>query len=111
MTFGQSTESPHITYVVAALQIVALISSSREARLINSGMSKNRTRNPGWKEMRRYRALELEREGWTHEEIAEALDVSTRAVRKWMKAVREEGEVGLQARPHPGATPKIAAAE
>ena len=62
-------------------------------------MSKKRVRAPDWKEMRRYRALELKREGWTLEEIAEALDVSTRSVKKWMKAVREEGEIGLQARP------------
>lgn len=74
-------------------------------------MSKNRIRNPDWKEMRRYRALELERDGWTHEEIAEALNVSTRSIRKWMKAVREEGEVGLQARAHLGARPKLAATE
>ena len=74
-------------------------------------MSKNRIRNPDWKELRRYRVLELEREGWTHEEIAEALNVSTRSIRRWMKAVREEGEAGLQARAHLGARPKIAATE
>ncbi len=61
--------------------------------------------------MRRCRALELKREGWTHEEIAEALDVSTRAVKKWMQAVRKAGESGLQARPHPGASPRLAGAE
>ena len=70
-------------------------------------MSKKRVRAPDWKEMRRYRALELKREGWTLEEIAEALDVSTRSVKKWMKAVREEGETGLQSRPHLGASPRL----
>ena len=61
--------------------------------------------------MRRCRALELKHEGWTNEEIAEALDVSTRAVKKWMQAVRKAGESGLQARPHPGATPRLAGSE
>lgn len=74
-------------------------------------MSKRQVRIPDWKEVRRYRALELKREGWTQEEIAEALDVSTRAVKKWMRAVRTAGESGLQARPHPGATPRLPGAE
>ena len=47
-----------------------------------------RTRD--WKEMRRFRALELKRAGWTHAEVAEALGVTEMAVSKWMKAVREE---------------------
>jgi transposase len=64
-------------------------------------MNKKRTRNVDWKEKRRYRAVELKHAGWTHEEIAEALDVSTRAVKQWMKVVREEGKAGLQAHPQP----------
>lgn len=74
-------------------------------------MNKKRTRNVDWKEKRRYRAVELKHAGWTHEEIAEALDVSTRAVKQWMKVVREEGKAGLQAHPQPGAIPKLAAEE
>lgn len=73
--------------------------------------SKKRVRVPDWKEVRRYRAIELKREGWTLEEIAEALDVSTRSVKKWMKAVREEGETGLQARPRLGTPPRLSAEE
>ena len=72
-------------------------------------MNKKHTRTVDWKEQRRYRALELKHAGWTHEEIAEALDISRRAVKQWMKIVREEGKAGLQAHPHPGATPKLAA--
>jgi transposase len=61
--------------------------------------------------MRRYRALELKREGWTREEVAEALGVSKRAVSKWMRAVRQEGKAGLRARPHLGAAPRLSPAE
>jgi len=58
--------------------------------------------------MRRFRALELKNEGWTHDEIAEALDVGKAAVSQWMKAAREQGKTGLQARPRKGAIPKLA---
>jgi transposase len=64
-------------------------------------------RTPDWRQIRRYRALELKREGWTREEIADALSVSERSVSKWMRTVREKGETGLLARPHLGATPKL----
>jgi transposase len=66
---------------------------------------------PDWKEKRRYRALELKRADWTHEDIADALGVSTRAVSRWMKAVREEGKAGLESRPHVGAPPKLSPAD
>lgn len=63
-----------------------------------------------WKETRRWRALELKREGWSHEEVAEALGVTKGAVSQWMKRVAEEGEAGLCARAHKGAVPRLSAA-
>jgi len=74
-------------------------------------MSMRSTRTPDWKEIRRFRALELKRDGWSHDEIAEALDVTKAAVSKWMKAARMHGDRGLQASPHTGARPKLAADE
>lgn len=61
--------------------------------------------------MRRFRALELKRAGWTHAEVAEALGVTEMAVSKWMKAVREEDKAGLQSCPAKGATPKLSKAK
>lgn len=60
-----------------------------------------------WKERRRWRALDLKRDGWTHHEIAEALGVTKGAVSQWMMRVANEGSEGLCARPHSGATPKL----
>jgi transposase len=62
---------------------------------------------PDWKEQRRWRALDLKHDGWTHHEIAEALDVTKGAVSQWMTRVAQEGEEALRARPHLGAAPKL----
>lgn len=70
-------------------------------------MDSKHLRTPDWKQVRRYQALELKREGCTREEIADILSVSERSVSKWMHKVRQEGEVGLLARPHLGAIPKL----
>lgn len=70
-------------------------------------MSNSRDHAPDWKEIRRWRALELKREGWTHLEIAEALSVTKGAVSRWLSAVNRGGEQALRARLRKGAAPKL----
>lgn len=62
-----------------------------------------------WREWRRMRAWELHGEGWTGQEIAEALGVSQAAVSQWLKRAREGGVEALRARPPRGAPPRLTA--
>ncbi len=60
-----------------------------------------------WKEIRRWRALDLKQGGWKQKDIAEALGVTAGAVSRWMTTVQTHGQQALCARPHPGATPRL----
>lgn len=58
-------------------------------------------------ERRRCLAVERANDGYTHEEIAEFLGVSTRSVRRWIAAYRRGGFDNLTAQPRPGRPPKL----
>jgi transposase len=60
-----------------------------------------------WREGRRLRAWELKGEGWSQQEIADALGVSKGAVSQWMKRAREGGIEGLKRRISTGAPPRL----
>ena len=61
-----------------------------------------------WREGRRLRAWELKQEGWSQQQIAEALGVSKGAVSQWMKRARDgAGAEALKRRPAPGARPRL----
>jgi transposase len=60
-----------------------------------------------WREGRRLRAFELKEEGWSQQEIADALGVSKGAVSQWMKRARQGGVQALKRRPAPGAPPRL----
>ena len=60
-----------------------------------------------WREGRRLRAFELKQEGWSQQQIAEALGVSKGAVSQWMKRARQGGVQALKRRPAPGARPRL----
>jgi transposase len=65
----------------------------------------------GRQEQRRWQALALERDGWTHQEVAEVLGVTKGAISQWMKRVAQEGEAGVPARARRGAVPKLTGEE
>jgi transposase len=57
------------------------------------------------KEARRRLAVERVNDGWSQQEVAEFLGVHPVTVGKWVRAHRNAGEKGLQAKAHPGRTP------
>jgi transposase len=61
------------------------------------------------KELERLRHLAVDRvcEGKSPVLVAEFLGVHPASVRKWWKAYRQKGSVGLEAKPHPGRSPKL----
>jgi transposase len=62
-----------------------------------------------WREGRRLRAFELKQQGWSQQQIAEALGVSKGAVSQWMKRARDGGGgvEALRRRAAPGARPRL----
>src|SRR5215217_572847 len=55
---------------------------------MDNSLSKEAT---DWREGRRLRAWELKQEGWSQQQIAQALGVSKGALSQWMKRAREGG--------------------
>jgi transposase len=70
-------------------------------------MSKKSTPRKDWREERRMRAWELQKQGWTQQEIARAFGVTQGAVSQWLKKAREQGVQALKHKPRPGAKPKL----
>src|SRR5512135_2515079 len=62
-------------------------------------------------EWRRFRALQLRREGWSRQDVAAALGVAPASVSRWFARARDDGPEALRARPHPGRPPKLSAAQ
>jgi transposase len=60
-----------------------------------------------WREWRRARALELAREGWEQQDIADALNATQGAVSQWLAAARHGGPAALRSHPAPGRLPRI----
>jgi len=64
-----------------------------------------------WREWRRFRALQLKRDGWSQRDIAEALGASEVAVSHWMARARDGGPEALRSHPAPGHPPRLSAAQ
>jgi transposase len=61
-----------------------------------------------WREGRRLRAWELKQQGWSQQQIAQALGVSKGAVSQWMKRARDGGGAeALKRRPALGPRPRL----
>src|SRR5436305_7007396 len=62
-------------------------------------------------EWRRFRALHLKQQGWSRQDIAEALGVAPVSVSRWFARARDGGPEALRAHPSPGPPPKLSAAQ
>ena len=59
-----------------------------------------------WREGRPLGAFELKQQGWSQQEIANALGVSKGAVSQWIKRARQGGIQALKRQAAPGAPPE-----
>lgn len=62
-------------------------------------------------EARRRRAMELLDQGQRPADVARIVGVTRSAVSQWKKRCQRRGPAGVAARPHPGGTPKLSAAQ
>src|ERR1700680_4756827 len=62
-------------------------------------------------EWRRFRALHLKQQGWSRQDIAEALGVSPVSVSRWFARVRDSGPDALRAHPGSGPPPRLSSAQ
>src|SRR4051794_20874113 len=60
-----------------------------------------------FREWRRLQALHLKDQGWHRQDVADALDVSERSVRRWYSIARNRGPEGLLSAPIPGRPPEL----
>jgi transposase len=60
-----------------------------------------------WREWRRLQAMHLKEQGWRRGDIADALDVSERSVRRWNHIARLDGIGALRSAPIPGRAPAL----
>ena len=58
--------------------------------------------SPKTLQQRRQRAIELLTQGYQPVEVAKALGVDRRSVRRWKSQYRAQGQTGIQAKPVPG---------
>src|SRR5215204_6462868 len=62
-----------------------------------------------WQEGRRLRAWDLYHQGWTQQQIAQALGVTQGAISQWLKRATLQGVEALRDHPAPGAKPLLSA--
>ena len=60
-------------------------------------------------ERKRFKVVELHREGMSSRDIAKALEVSVRSIQSWVRQAALQGIEALRAKPHPGRTPRLTA--
>lgn len=69
------------------------------------------TRTAAGKEARRRLAVQKVSDGWSQADVADFLGVHPVTVSKWVRAHRADPDGGLAAKPHPGRTPFLTAAQ